>query len=160
MGVDVFPYTGRERPSCDLIRKDGITMKQLLKERILPYTGALFLFLLMMIPSVAGAEGENPVTKLKDKLKFNWAVIDNLDFGFTLFMIVISLFIVACFCLIIFFVVTHVMKSLRGKAEIGDKRFWIKISVSALILFLFTGGAVMGILEKIYTWQSNLKIGQ
>lgn len=115
--------------------------------------------LTLVFPVACFAATTNPFTKMRDKLRFNWKVIDNLDFLFIIFMVFMSLVVIGLFLLVIFSLASHLWKSYRGKAQIGDKGYWIRFSVTLLILFMFFGGALFALLEKVYNWQDNLDIG-
>jgi len=101
---------------------------------------------------------DNPFTKLKGFLSFNWGVIDNLDFLFIIFMVFMSLAVIGLFIYVLFSLAVHLYKANRGKTHIGDKGFWIRFGVTLLVLFMFFGGTIVALMEKVYNWQTNLNI--
>ncbi|MEK4191446.1 hypothetical protein [Paenibacillus sp. FSL L8-0494] len=121
---------------------------------------SILLFLaVFLLPVVAYADDENPVTKMKSMLKFNWKVLDGLGFLFYIIMIPLTLAIIALLVWCIVDVVKYLIKVRRAKASLGDKKFWIELAITLLIVFLFTSGAFLNVLENVYDWTSKQDIG-
>ncbi|MEK3868047.1 hypothetical protein MHH60_31815 [Paenibacillus sp. FSL H7-0716] len=121
---------------------------------------SILLFLIVfLLPVVAYADDENPVTKMKSMLKFNWKVLDGLGFLFYIIMIPLTLAIIALLVWCIVDVVKYLIKVRRAKASLGDKKFWIELAITLLIVFLFTSGAFLNVLENVYDWTSKQDIG-
>lgn len=114
--------------------------------------------LALMLPSVALANAENPVTRLRDKMKLRWEILDNSDFVFIIIMIGITIMIIGAFIFIIGRIVAHVIKSQRGKAVLWDKQFWLTQGGALVILFFFTGGFLFTLLEKLYDWTHGINL--
>lgn len=114
---------------------------------------------MFLLPVVAYADDENPVTKMKSMLKFNWKVLDGLGFLFYIIMIPLTLAIIALLVWCIVDVVKYLIKVRRAKASLGDKKFWIELAITLLIVFLFTSGAFLNVLENVYDWTSKQDIG-
>ncbi|MEI7024709.1 hypothetical protein [Paenibacillus sp. y28] len=115
----------------------------------------------LLLPIIAFAEEEgNPVKKIREKMKFNWKVLDGLDFLFSPLMIVLTLIVFAVLIVLIVRVIFHIYKISTGKESIKNKTFWIEMGFVILILFLLFSGAFFSILENIYEWQNDQDIGQ
>lgn len=126
------------------------------------WLSSLILFLgIFLLPALAFAEGEeNPITKLKEYMKFNWGVLAGLGWLFYFIMIPFTLIVIGLLAWSIISVIQHLWKVKRAKASLKDKAFWIETGVTILIIFLFISGAFWNILEKIYDWTSTQKIGE
>lgn len=124
-------------------------------------TGTLILmvlFSMFMLPMLAYAD-DNPITKIKEKMKFNWKVLDGLDFIFTPIGLFVSLITIATLIFVVIKVVTKLVKISAGKGTIKDKWFWIEAGIVVFIVFLFISGAFFSFLENIYNWTSKQDIG-
>lgn len=120
---------------------------------------AIWALFMLMIPTAAFAEGsENPITKLKEKLKYRWDVLDNADFVFILVMFFVTLAVIAAIVFIIVKVVIHVMASVQGKANMWDKKFWLTMGGALLILFVLIGGLVFEVMESLFNWTNDINI--
>lgn len=124
------------------------------------FTLLMLSLLSLLVPVIAFAADENPITKIKEKMKFNWKVIDGLDFLIYILMIGISLLLIALLVYSVWGIVIHLWKIRRGKASLTDKKFWVESLVVFVIVFLFFSGGIMGLLEQIYSWTSNQNIGE
>lgn len=115
----------------------------------------------ILLPVLAFAEGENqnPITKIKDKMKFRWEVLENLDFVFLIVMIPVTLLLVGTFVFSLIRIATFIWKISHGKASIKNKEFWIEMGAVVLILFLFISGAFFSFLENMYNWTNKQNIG-
>ncbi|ASA20269.1 hypothetical protein [Paenibacillus donghaensis] len=123
--------------------------------------GTLFMmvfFSMFVVPMLAHAE-DNPITKIKDKMKFNWTVLDGLDFIFTPIGLFISLITIATLIFVVVKVVIKLIKISAGKGSIKDKWFWIEAGLLVFIVFLFISGAFFSFLENVYNWTSKQDIG-
>jgi len=124
-------------------------------------TGTLLLmvlFSMFIMPVLAYAE-DNPITKIKEKMKFNWKVLDGLDFIFTPIGLFISLITIATLIFVVVKVIIKLVKISAGKGTIKDKWFWIESGLVVLIVFLFISGAFFSLLENIYNWTSTQDLG-
>ncbi|MDH6507670.1 MULTISPECIES: hypothetical protein [unclassified Paenibacillus] len=125
-------------------------------------TGTLImmvLFSMFMLPMLAYADDNNPITKIKEKMKFNWKVLDGLDFVFTPIGLVISLLTIATLVFVVVRVIIKLVKISTGKGTIKDKWFWIEAGLIVFIVFLFISGAFFSFLENIYNWTSTQDLG-
>lgn len=125
----------------------------------------LMSILLFLVPTMAFAEssggaGENPFRKLADKLKFNFAVMDGLDWVFWIVMIVISLMVIVLLVWIVADIVKFLIKVRRAKEDIKNTKFWIEAGATILILYLLVGGAFFNMMANLYDWTQKQKIGE
>lgn len=119
----------------------------------------MVLFCMFIMPMMAYAAEDNPITKIKEKMKFNWKVLDGLDFVFTPIGLFISLITIATLIFVVVRVIIKLVKISTGKGTIKDKWFWIEAGLIVFIVFLFISGAFFSFLENIYTWTSTQDLG-
>lgn len=117
----------------------------------------LFCFLIPML--AFAAEDENPITKIKGEMEFNWGVLDNLGFAFSLIMIFVSLVVIAVLIFCVIRIIIFIFNVSRAKDSIKNKAFWIEVGAVILILFFIFSGAFLDLLENIYTWTSSQDLG-
>lgn len=113
-----------------------------------------------LLPVIAFAADENPITKIKEKMKFKWTVLDGMDFIFSPVMIAVTLLLILLLVFSVFKVITHLWKMSRGKAHLADKMFWIESLFVVVMVFLFISGGFFGLLEQIYNWTSKQDLGE
>lgn len=130
-------------------------INQLKSYRLVAGLLPVFLFLL---PSIAMAAEDNPITKIKKYLKLRWELLDKADWAFGLIMVVVTLMVIFVIVYFIFKIVGHIISSQRGKATLWDKQFWLTQGGGLLIVFLLVGGFFMSTLEAIYDWTHNIKV--
>ncbi|GGG06375.1 hypothetical protein GCM10010912_58720 [Paenibacillus albidus] len=123
------------------------------------WTLLLVLFSMFVMPMMAYAD-DNPITKIKEKLKFNWKVLDGLDFVFTPIGLFISLITIATLIFVVVRVIMKLVKISTGKGTIKDKWFWIEAGILVFIVFLFISGAFFSFLENVYNWTSTQDLGE
>ncbi|WP_438498660.1 hypothetical protein, partial [Paenibacillus sp. IHBB 3054] len=96
-------------------------------------TVLMMFFSVFLLPIMAYADDNNPITKIKEKMKFNWKVLDGLDFVFTPIGLFISLITIATLIFVVVRVIIKLVKISTGKGTIKDKWFWIE---AGLIVFI------------------------
>lgn len=122
-------------------------------------TVLMMFFSVFLLPIMAYADDNNPITKIKEKMKFNWKVLDGLDFVFTPIGLFISLITIATLIFVVVRVIIKLVKISTGKGTIKDKWFWIEAGLIVFIVFLFISGAFFSFLENIYNWTSTQDLG-
>ncbi|MDN4090894.1 hypothetical protein [Paenibacillus polymyxa] len=120
----------------------------------------LFLMPTMAFAESSGGSGENPFRKLAEKLKFNFAVMDGLDWVFWIVMIVVSLGVIALLVWIVWDIIKFLINVRRAKADFKNTKFWIEAGATILILYLLVGGAFFNIMANMYDWTQKQKIGE
>lgn len=140
-----------------MVRKDNLIMKKISKHvQVLMITLSIFL----LFPTLAFAEGDNPFRKLAEKMKWNFGVLDGLDFVFTIIMIVLSLLVIAASVILIIRIVLKAVKVKKGQSLLKDKDFWMEVAATTLLLALLFSGALFNIIASIYDWTNKQKIGE
>ncbi|MFM9329042.1 hypothetical protein [Paenibacillus mesotrionivorans] len=124
------------------------------------FTLLMLCLLSLLVPVIAFAADENPITKIKQKMGFNWKVLDGLDFIFSPVMIAVTLLLIGLLIFSVIGIITHLWKIKRAKASLSDKKFWIESLFVVVMVFLFVSGGIWGLLEQIYNWTSNQDIGE
>lgn len=121
-------------------------------------SGFWFVCLLMLSPISAFA-ADTPLDKMEGYMKFDWGVIDDLSWGFKIYTMVMSIFIILLLVWLIVTIPVHIFKSLRAKAVFGDKAFWLRSAGIFIVLVLFMTTAYFSILKSLYNFTEKQKIG-
>ncbi|WP_138753530.1 hypothetical protein [Paenibacillus sinopodophylli] len=116
------------------------------------------MLMIWMLPVMAYAADDNPITKIKKYFKFDWKILDGLGFMFYLIMIPISFMIIFLLIYSLYDIIRFGIRVKRAKASLNDKKFWIEAGVVFLIIFFFFSGLFLDFLEQVYTWTSNQDI--
>lgn len=114
-------------------------------------TVLMMFFSVFLLPIMAYADDDNPITKIKEKMKFNWKVLDGLDFVFTPIGLFISLITIATLIFVVVRVIIKLVKISTGKGTIKDKWFWIEAGLIVFIVFLFISGAFFSFWKTFIT---------
>ncbi|SGI69814.1 Uncharacterised protein [Mycobacterium tuberculosis] len=115
----------------------------------------LIMSLFVMPVAAFAAPNQNPIDQIKDKMKFNFNVLNGMDFIFTPLGIVLSILIAFAFVFLIVKIMIKIFKAATGKGTIKDKWFWIETGLVLLIVFFVISGAFLDILSSIYDWTSD-----
>lgn len=115
---------------------------------------------LMPVFAFAESKGDNPITTIKEGLKLNWNALKGLGWAFYIISIPLTLMVAGLLVWCIWAMISHLLKVRRGKKSFKDAPFWIEMGATILIVFLFMSGAFWSVLEKVYDWTSDQKIGE
>lgn len=93
---------------------------------------------------------EQYLTKMKKIYGFKLETFDSLDWLVILGMSIASFIAIIVFCYLIFNLFYRLWLVNIGKASIGDRNYWVRMSVSLLLLFAFISGSIFVLLEKFF----------
>ncbi|MBA9086510.1 putative membrane protein [Fontibacillus solani] len=119
----------------------------------------MMLSVFLMPVMVFAADDENPIKKIGGYMKWNWTILDGLDWLFSPVMIVFTGLLIVAFVTLLWRIINKGYKIIKGKEKLKDKEFWIEAAVMVLFLFLLFSGALFKILGNIYDWTNKQDIG-
>jgi NADH:ubiquinone oxidoreductase subunit 5 (subunit L)/multisubunit Na+/H+ antiporter MnhA subunit len=145
-----------EYKSSTMVRKDNLIMKKISK-----YVQVLMIALsvFLLFPTFTFAADDNPFRKMSELMKFNFGVLDGLDWIFIIIMIGMTLLVVVAIVWLFIRVILKITKSNKGQSYLKDKDFWIESFVTVLLLALLASGALFKIFANIYDWTNKQDIG-
>lgn len=115
---------------------------------------------LTAISTLAYAADENPFKKLGDKMKFDFSILDGLDWLVLIFMIVLSLAVLFLMGWIVWDIIKFLIDVRKAKADFKNKKFYIELIGTVIFIFLLVSGTLFDIFANIYDWTSGLNIGE
>ncbi|WP_088834404.1 MULTISPECIES: hypothetical protein [Paenibacillus] len=123
------------------------------------------LFFVFQLPMLAWAANntngseENPFTNMKEKMKFNWRIMEGADWVFYIIMLLLSGLMIYLLIATVGGVITHLVKIKHGKASLKDRNFWLETGFIIFFIVLLFSGGFFKILESIYSWTNKQDIG-
>ncbi|MNW54370.1 hypothetical protein D3C74_319680 [compost metagenome] len=119
----------------------------------------LMVLSVFLMPVMVFADDENPIEKIGGYMKWNWKILDGLDWLFSPVMIGFTGLLIIAFVTLLWRLIYKGYKIIKGKEKLKDKEFWTEIVVMIIFLFLFFSGALFKILGNIYDWTNKQDIG-
>lgn len=108
--------------------------------------------------STISSWSENPIKKIREKMKFNWSIFEGLDFVFFLLAIPYTIIVIGLLLYSLWGILKFFWGANKGQRSLSDKPFWIRVSITLLVLFMLLSGLFWDGLELIYSWTANQKI--
>lgn len=102
----------------------------------------------------------NPFRKLKELLKFDFNILNGLTWLVVIFMIVLTLGVIVLLFWIVWDIVRFLINVRRAKADFKDKKFYIELAGTVLLIWLLVSGVLFDIFANIYDWSNSLNIGK
>lgn len=114
--------------------------------------------LTLLAQMLTSSWGDNPIKKLREQLSFNWQIFDGLGFLFWLLAIPYTIIVVALLIYSIWSILRFLWAANKGQKSLADKAFWLRVSVTILVVFFLFSGLAWDILEQIYSWTSKQEV--
>lgn len=101
---------------------------------------------------------ENPIKQIREKMEFNWKIFEGLDFVFLILAIPYTIIVIGLLLYSLWGILKFFWGANKGQRSLADKPFWIRVSITLLVLFMLLSGLFWDGLELIYSWTANQEI--